>query len=113
MFEDGKSTSCDILVGADGIKSSVRRKFLQDLAQQAVDNGNTAEAEDLLAAVAPIWTGGVAYRTLIPVEQLHEIVIPQYPTQVSITSHLHSLMLMVHSIVHGERWCASNFSETY
>ncbi len=57
-FDNGLTASCDFLVGADGIKSAVRRSFLekQGLSQSPSMN--------------PVWTGAYIYRGLIPAEQL-------------------------------------------
>jgi len=69
-FVDNTTAICDILIGADGIKSAVRRSFLTEKSKQAVQAGRLAEAEELLASVNPTWTGIVAYRALIRTEKL-------------------------------------------
>ncbi|KAA1475202.1 FAD/NAD(P)-binding domain-containing protein [Dentipellis sp. KUC8613] len=61
-FDDKTGATCDILVGCDGIKSTIRKCLLQDLAARG--------QPELLDCIEPIWTGTVAYRGLIPVEQL-------------------------------------------
>ncbi|KAF9460590.1 salicylate hydroxylase [Collybia nuda] len=70
QFENGSTASCDILIGADGIKSSVRRCLLTEQASQAARMGKQKESERLLDSVEPSWTGIVAYRALIPTERL-------------------------------------------
>ncbi|KAF9017208.1 salicylate hydroxylase [Hymenopellis radicata] len=70
MFEDGTTATCDILIGADGLKSSVRAAMLQDRALCAQSEGRPKEALEILSAVQPVWTGTVAYRALIPSEKL-------------------------------------------
>ncbi|KAF4567517.1 hypothetical protein EYR36_011139 [Pleurotus pulmonarius] len=73
-FRDGDSSACDILVGADGIRSSVRRCML---AQQALEAGRTymdqvpcLYAESLLSGVEPQRTGIVLYRAVFPAWKL-------------------------------------------
>ena len=56
-FTDGTEFAADLIVGADGIKSTVRQVVLQDDEQ-------------------PRYTGSVAYRALIPVERVAHLKIP-------------------------------------
>lgn len=60
-FEDGEVARCDFLIGADGIKSVVRRDFFA--------YPMTIQS---LISVDPIWSGTVAYRGLIVTEELLE-----------------------------------------
>jgi salicylate hydroxylase len=59
-FQDGSSATCDLLIGIDGIKSVVRKCFL--------------EKQGLLfsPSVNPVWTGTYAYRGLIPADELEK-----------------------------------------
>lgn len=61
-FADGTSATCDILIGCDGIKSTVRRIMFQDLA----DKGQP----EMIKFIEPVWTGEVVYRALIPMEHV-------------------------------------------
>ena len=59
-FQDGSSAICDLLVGIDGIKSVVRKCFL--------------EKRGLLSSPSfnPVWTGSIAYRGLISVDEIEK-----------------------------------------
>ncbi|SPO06349.1 related to salicylate 1-monooxygenase [Cephalotrichum gorgonifer] len=52
-FTDGTNTTADILLGADGIHSAVRRSFV--------------------ATSAPTWTGWVAFRSVFPISHVSHI----------------------------------------
>ncbi|KAK0199926.1 hypothetical protein DFS33DRAFT_1399586 [Desarmillaria ectypa] len=87
MFHDGAHATCDVLVGADGIHSTVRAQLMQDEAQIALRSGRPDTAEEILASIEPIWTGSIAYRELAPLARLQkdtdtrELRIPLHPTQ--------------------------------
>ncbi|KAJ7590412.1 hypothetical protein C8J56DRAFT_1048574 [Mycena floridula] len=61
-FTDGTTASCDILIGADGIKNPTRYGIF---AEKAALEANEAEKERLMNWAVPRWTGLVAYRGLI------------------------------------------------
>jgi salicylate hydroxylase len=65
-FTDGSTAACDVLIGADGIKSAVRSFMLRELAE-SVDSG---AKQSILSCINPVWSGVTAYRTLIPAEKL-------------------------------------------
>ncbi|TFK35822.1 FAD/NAD(P)-binding domain-containing protein [Crucibulum laeve] len=69
-FQNGINTTCDILVGADGIKSSVRKFFFQDNLSSQV------------ALADPIWSGTAVYRGLIP----SELLAKERPNHCSLSS---------------------------
>ena len=59
-FQNGSSATCDILIGMDGIKSIVRKCFLQK--------------QGLLSSPSlnPVWDGRIAYRGLILADDLEK-----------------------------------------
>ncbi|KAL1713646.1 hypothetical protein EV715DRAFT_277172 [Schizophyllum commune] len=73
-FEDGTVATCDVLIGADGLKSRVRVGMMERLVSEAT---RQIEAEDawvdaLAAAAQPVWSGFVAYRVLSSADKLRE-----------------------------------------
>lgn len=73
-FADETTAEADVLIGADGIRSVVRRVLYNDL----LDSGTLSPqlAVDVREHVEPQWSGVMVYRTLIQAEKLREI----YPT---------------------------------
>lgn len=69
-FKDGTTSTCDLLVGSDGIRSAVRRTMFSDLADTAKNNGNIEQAAKLRMMIDPVWSGQVAYRGVVPVDKL-------------------------------------------
>ncbi|KAF8843489.1 FAD/NAD(P)-binding domain-containing protein [Paxillus ammoniavirescens] len=69
-FTDGTTSSCDVLIGADGIKSAVRGCMMREIAQTLSEEPAAAAAAAALSCIDPVWSGGTAYRTLIDAEQL-------------------------------------------
>ena len=59
-FQNGSSAICDLLIGIDGIKSVVRKCFL--------------EKRGLLSSPSynPVWTGSIAYRGLVSVDEIEK-----------------------------------------
>ncbi|KAH9935630.1 FAD/NAD(P)-binding domain-containing protein [Fomitopsis serialis] len=61
-FSDDTTAVCDVLIGCDGIKSTIRKQMLEEKAKTG--------QKDLLQHIDPIWTGTIVYRGLIPVDHL-------------------------------------------
>ncbi|EYB24139.1 hypothetical protein FG05_00092 [Fusarium graminearum] len=57
-FQDGTTANCDILAGADGIKSTVRGHVLEKHPNQ----------------IAPVYAGAYCYRAVIPMDEAYEIL---------------------------------------
>jgi salicylate hydroxylase len=56
VFENGNTAICDLLIGVDGIKSIVRKKFVAD--HHSKETGQVPNAD-------PMWSGTFAYRCMI------------------------------------------------
>jgi salicylate hydroxylase len=78
-FKDGTTGECDILVGADGVKSAVRRTMFTDLAAKAQDEGQAAAYRRCIDAT---WSGLVTYRALVKSEDFKT----EYPEHIALTS---------------------------
>lgn len=72
-FKDGSTATCDILIGADGVKSAVRGCIFERLAKEAENEGDSLKAEELRAHVKAKFSGATVYRTLIPAEALKKV----------------------------------------
>jgi len=83
-FEDGSSSTCDLLVGADGMHSAVRRRFLSNVAELYMQEENDSEAKEALDGIEPKWTGHIAYRAVVPAEALAAV----YPGHRTLTTDL-------------------------
>lgn len=87
-FHDGSTATCDILVGADGVKSAVRKTMFYEAALGAESQHRNADAAELRNLCELRFSGVFAYRTLIPASRLSS-VNPQHrvfssPMQVSL-----------------------------
>ena len=69
-FRDGSTAVCDVLIGADGIKSAVRSCMLRELAEKAQAAGRQQEAKEHLAGIQPLWSGASMFRTTFSADAL-------------------------------------------
>lgn len=81
-FKDGTVANCDVLIGADGVKSAVRRSMFTQLAEKEAD---AVKANAYLKCVEATWTGMVAYRSLVASEDLEA----EYPNHCSLRSPIY------------------------
>ncbi|KZT63441.1 FAD/NAD(P)-binding domain-containing protein [Daedalea quercina L-15889] len=67
-FADGSTAVCDLLVGCDGIRSAIRGTMYQSQP----------------TSVDPIWSGSIAYRSLVP----RKVLAKAYPEHPLLTKSL-------------------------
>ncbi|KAF8476473.1 hypothetical protein JB92DRAFT_3051035 [Gautieria morchelliformis] len=69
-FADATTATCNVLVGADGLRSVVRAQMMRDASRSSTPNTASTSRADLKPFINPQWTGTLAYRTLVPVAAL-------------------------------------------
>ncbi|KAI0662874.1 FAD/NAD-P-binding domain-containing protein [Cubamyces menziesii] len=69
QFQDGSTAVCDLLVGADGIKSGVRGAMYTHLAEQARNRGEEDKALLLKSCIPASFSGVVVYRALVKLDR--------------------------------------------
>ena len=72
-FQDGSTATCDILIGADGVKSAVRKTMFQEAAMWAESQHQISEAARLRNLCESRFSGFIAYRALIPAARLSSL----------------------------------------
>ena len=72
-FTDGTTAEADVVIGADGIKSSVRMSMYDIAHRQDCSPDVEREQCSRCSAATPKWTGIITYRALIPTESLRKI----------------------------------------
>lgn len=70
-FKNGTTAQCDMLVGADGIHSVVRRGFLA--------KEHNLSADQVAKEGSPLWTGSIAYRSVIDSNRVAQLN-PEHPS---------------------------------
>ncbi|KAL0577547.1 hypothetical protein V5O48_004445 [Marasmius crinis-equi] len=79
-FRDGSTDTCDVLVGADGLKSPTRACLYRELVDRARASGSCPAAlAELESVVEPEYTGTVVYRAIVEVGK--ESTSPQLPPE--------------------------------
>ncbi|KAI0338351.1 FAD/NAD(P)-binding domain-containing protein [Trametopsis cervina] len=76
-FKDGTTAQCDVLIGADGIKSAVRRSMFAQLTEK-----KGVAPQTYRWCMDATWSGLVAYRGLVPTDTLKA----QCPNHMGLTS---------------------------
>jgi salicylate hydroxylase len=66
-FADDSTSTTDVLIGADGLHSSVRKTFFETLDRDVVDPSKIKHYAD------PSWTGTLIYRAVIPAKKLSDL----------------------------------------
>ncbi|KAF8146899.1 salicylate hydroxylase [Mycena galopus ATCC 62051] len=70
LFQDGTTATCDVLIGADGIKSAVRASMYNAAADAELKAGRAEEAEKLRYHVTARFSGVEVYRAVISADKL-------------------------------------------
>ena len=66
-FADDSAATTDVLIGADGIRSSVRKTLFETIDRGLVNSSKIAHYTDAY------WTGTLIYRAMFPVEKLSKM----------------------------------------
>lgn len=78
QFADGTTHETDVLVGADGVHSVVRRLLFEDLSHKGNLPSALSSPDDLRKVIEPQWSGTMVYRSLIQPHKLRAIS-PDHP----------------------------------
>ena len=106
-FQDGSTATCDILIGADGLKSAVRKAMFQEAATWAESQHRNADATELRDMSNLRFSGVFSYRALIPAARLSSIS-PQhrafsFPVQVRC-----NLLIVSHHCIYHNQYLGKN-----
>ncbi|KAF9238919.1 hypothetical protein BU15DRAFT_74878 [Melanogaster broomeanus] len=69
-FTDGTTATADVLVGADGIRSAVRKTMFEAASEESDSADDNADLRQYIDAT---WTGMMIYRSLFPAENLRKV----------------------------------------
>jgi salicylate hydroxylase len=72
-FQDGSTATCDVLIGADGPRSAVRKTMFEEAATLAESQHRNADATELRNLSNLRFSGVFSYRAHIPAERLSGI----------------------------------------
>jgi salicylate hydroxylase len=78
IFTDGSVATCDLLIGADGVKSAVRSSMVTELATIAESQGDLVAAKKWRSFEKATFSGCLIYRTMFPSQKLEQIS-PNHP----------------------------------
>ena len=78
-FQDGTTSTCDVLMGCDGIRSGVRGAMYSQLADAAQRAGNPEEAAKLRSHKSAVFSGEEMYRCLIKKDELPPGALKNHP----------------------------------
>lgn len=68
-FSDNTTAECDVLIGADGIRSAVRAQIMREAAELARTNPDLEDCTPYHRHILPRYSGTICYRALVnPVE---------------------------------------------
>ncbi|KAF8193699.1 FAD/NAD(P)-binding domain-containing protein [Pholiota molesta] len=74
-FADGRTAACDLLIGADGIKSIIRKQLVSE--NPEASNAGHADAD-------PVWSGTLAYRCAVD----SSVLRAKMPEHRALTTHV-------------------------
>ena len=72
-FQDGSTATCDVLIGADGLKSVIRKTMFHEAAMWSESQRRDADAVQLRSLSELRFSGVLSYRALIPGARLSSI----------------------------------------
>lgn len=117
-FADQTTATCDLLVGADGINSAVRRTLFSDIAESYAKSGDESEAQRIAEATKPVWSGQTAFRAVISADKLksifpgHRALSEPVSVRSDYSSSYPSSNRSPHFVVSGKRTCEYTYKDS-